>query len=421
MSGHDPRPPRRLLRPPTGPLRHRGFRYFLAARFSSVLGNAIAPIAVAFAVLDLTDSPLALGFVLAARTVPNVTLILFGGVAADRFRRETVLLASNTLCALTQAAAATLLITGAADVWHIAAIEAVNGVAAAFTMPAMASMVPQLVNRDELRPANALSGLTRNAAMVGGGTLAGVVVGFAGSGWGLAVNAAAFAVAALFVARLRLPAREHGGVRPSTVRELREGWREFVSRRWVWVVVVAFCVINAVYAGGFGTLGPLVADEALGRVAWGALASAQAVGLILGALLMLRWRPDRPLVAGMAAILCDVPMLVALGAFPHFGVLMVVFVLSGLGHSVFGINWESTLQAHIPPDRLSRVVSYDMLGSFVALPVGQLAAGPLAARFGPEEVLVAGGFIVAVFGLAVLLEPSVRRVRGPESRAPETV
>ncbi|MET9022981.1 MFS transporter [Actinopolymorpha sp. NPDC004070] len=394
------------------PLRHRRFRYFLGARFSTLLGSAIAPIAVAFAVLDLTHSPSALGMVLAARTIPMVVLVLFGGVLADRIRRDVVLLTANLLCFGTQSLAAILLLTGTADIWQIAAIEAVNGAAAAFTFPALQGLMPQLVDRTELQQANALNGLSRNITMIGGGAVGGALVGFLGPGWGLAVDAVTFGVAAVLISRLRLArVPREPQQRSSTWTDLRVGWQEFVSRRWVWVIVAAFSVFNAVTAGAVQTLGPVIADETFGRVGWGLVQSAGGVGLVVGALVMLRWRPRRPLVVGMLGCGVAVIELLVLGLSPTLAPLLAIGFLVGVGTDLFGIGWETALQEHVPTERLSRVASYDMLGSLVAVPVGQLTAGPLAAVFGASDVVVGGAVVLAVVVTLTVADSSVRGLR----------
>src|SRR5690606_408383 len=180
------------------------------------------------------------------------------GVVADRLRRDLVLVTSNVICMATQAVAAGLLLSGVADVWQIAAIEAVNGAAAAFSFPALQGIMPQLVARDELQQANALNGMVRNVTLIGGGVLGGVIVGFLGPGWGLAINAVLYGAAALLIAQLRFgdrPAEQ--STSRSTLHDLRAGWREFTARRWVWVIVLAFGFINAAIAGAIHTLGPV--------------------------------------------------------------------------------------------------------------------------------------------------------------------
>ena len=402
-----------------GPLRHGRFRIFLGARFTSLLGSAIAPIALVFAVLDLSDSPSAVGIVLAARGVPIVAFLLFGGVLADRLPRQVVLVVSNGACFFTQGVAATLLITGQAQVWHLVIIEALNGTAAAFTFPAVAGIVPQLVERGELQQANALSGMARNVAQIGGASAGGAIVAVFSSGVGLAVDAASFAVAALLLAKLDLPPMPRAG-ESSVLAELAEGWTEFIARQWVWVVVAGFCLLNAIQSGAVGTLGPVIADDTFGRAGWGLVLAAESAGLAVGTVVMLRYRPQRPMVAGMVGMFGFVPVLFALGVQPHLALLIPFALLAGGGISVFGISWETALQQHIPADKLSRVFSYDALGSFVAIPIGQVVAGPLAESFGLRDVLTVGALLYAVVVALVLADRSVRALRRADEGGAQT-
>ncbi|MGH8881721.1 MAG: MFS transporter, partial [Stackebrandtia sp.] len=299
------------------------------------------------------------------------------------------------------------------QVWHIGVIEVINGAAAAFTFPAMQGMLRQLVDHGQIPQAAALNGLTRNVTVIGGSALGGVIVGFAGSGWGLVVDAASFGVAAVLHARIRIGGSTESN--RSMLRDLVDGWREFTARRWVWVIVVAFFVINAINSGLMRTLGPVIADDSFGRVGWGTLSAAQGIGFVIGALIMLRWRPRRPMVIAMLAVLLDVPLMVLLGIHPAFLPLLVLFFLAGIGSDLFGIGWETALQQHIPPEKLSRVASYDQLGSIAAIPVGQLLAGPLAAVLGAGPVIAVGGVVVGVTALVTVAEPSVRRLRRTET------
>ncbi|MGX7677036.1 MFS transporter [Plantactinospora sp. DSM 117369] len=271
------------------PLRHRPFRYLAIGRSATMLGNAVAPIALAFAVLDLTGSVRDLGLVVGARSLTHVVFLLFGGVLADRLPRQAVMVVSCTLAGLTQGAVAVLVLTGTATIPALVALAAVNGVVAAFAWPAAAALVPQTVPAELLQPANALNRLGVNAAMIGGASLGGALVAGVGPGWGLLVDAATFALAGLAFARVRVRAVTAPRTeRANPVRELREGWTEFVARSWVWVVVLGFLLINFAYASSVNVLGPAVADETIGRPAWGVVLAAQTAGMVAGALVALR-------------------------------------------------------------------------------------------------------------------------------------
>jgi predicted MFS family arabinose efflux permease len=389
------------------PFRSAAFRYLFAGRFVSFLGNAIAPVAIAFAVLDLTGSAGDLGLVLAARSLPMVVFVLVGGVVADRLPRQVVLAAASGLSALTQAIAAALLLTDNATIASLMALEALNGASSAFLFPAIAGITPQTVAPKLLQQANASLRLGQNAAWIGGAAVAGFLVAAVGSGWSLAVDALTYALGALLLSRIRLPPGDRV-VAGSTLRDLREGWTEFRARTWVWVIVIQATFVNLAIACGFTTLGPVIADETVSRQVWGLVLAAQAVGMILGGLLALRVRPLRPLRVGVLASALIAPLLAALAFTPQALPLVLCAVAAGVGIEVFSVLWDLSLQQHVPPDRLSRVASYDVLGSFVFIPVGYVLAGPLSDAFGVTAT-VAGCAIVAL--TATLLTMCVRDVR----------
>ncbi|ONI72128.1 MFS transporter [Kribbella sp. ALI-6-A] len=390
-------------------LRHRDVRIFVSARFVALLGSSIAPIALVFAVLDVSDSASAVGLVLAARSIPNVVLLLIGGVISDRLPRNVVLIVASTLSALTQALAAVLVLSGHAQIWQLVVIEAINGAAAAFLMPAMAGVLPALVDPVELPQANAVSGFARSAALVGGGAVAGVIVGFTSPGVGLAVDAATFLLAVVLLARLTLPPVERS--RTSIVRDLRDGWTEFASRQWVWSVVAAFSVLNLVFTAAYSTLGPVIADDTFGRAGWGAVSACFGAGLIAGGILMIRYPPRYPVRVGMIGMLSALPVFVALALWPTTITVAVAAFVVGLGFEIFGIGWETALGQHIPLDKLSRVASYDMLGSFVTGPLGQLLVGSVVAATSAKAVELYGAGIYLVVVVLTLMVPAVWRLQ----------
>jgi MFS family permease len=390
------------------PLRQRSFAWYYASRFTNTLGSMMAGIALTFAVLDLTGSASALGQVLAARTIPMVVFLLFGGVIADRFPRTLVLQLSNLFSALTQGMVAYLVITGQAELWMIVVLEVLNGTVSAVSFPAMASMVPQLVQRDQLQAANALLSLSRGGLTIIGPTLGALLVVTVGSGWALAVDAVAWAVAALLLLPMRIPPRPRVGEQAGTLQELREGWSLFVGTTWLWVVVLAFAFLNMIHTGAWFTLGPAVAEQTIGKQGWGFVLSAESVGLLVMTVILLRVRMRRPLLVGMLGCsLMSVP-LVVLGVEPHLVVLLLTSFVAGAGIEVFSIAWNVAMQENIDDEMLSRAYSYDALGSFVAMPVGQLLYGPLGEAFGYREVLLWSGIAYAAIALVALTSRSVR-------------
>ena len=400
------------------PLGERNFAWYFSSRLVNTLGAMMANIALTFAVLDIDGRAIAIGYVLAAHTIPMILLLLWGGVISDRVPRAVVLQVSNVASALSQGTIAVLVLTGRAELWMIVVLCIVHGAVSAMSMPAMAGLVPQLVPRESLQQANALLSLTRNGLTVIGPSLGAFIVVTSGPGWALAVDALTWALAALLLAPVTIPARAQRAEETSTLQDLREGWVFFRSVSWLWVVVLGFAALNMIHNGALFTLGPVVAEDTIGRQSWGFVLSAEAAGLLVMALVLLRFRLERPLLWGMLAItLNGLPMLV-LGIDPVVVALVVAAFIGGMGIEVFSMGWALAMQENIDDDMLSRAYSYDMLGSFIAMPVGQLAWGPLGALFGNERVLVASGVAYAVICGLVLCSRSVRDLpRAPAEAA----
>ena len=400
----------------SGPLGERSFRLLFLGRTTSFIGNAFATVALAFAVLDLTGSTTDLGFVLAARMLPQVLFLLVGGIWADRLPRHRVMVASNVASGLSQGAIAVLLLTGQAEVWQLLVLAAVNGLSTAFFFPAATGIVPQTVPQRMLQQANAILRLGQNASLIGGAALGGLVVAATSPGVGMAVDAASFFVAAVLLAMIRLPATLR--IEASNFfAELREGWREFSSRTWLWAMVLQFGFVNAMILGVEGVLGPAVAKEHLGgAAAWGLILTAQSLGLVAGGLLLLRFRPRRLLLAATLGFLLTIPFALGLaGPLPVVG-LVVLAALAGIGLETSGILWDTTMQQEIPQEKLSRVYSYDALGSFVLIPLGVAIVGPVSELIGTRETIIGAAAISLTATLAVLM---VRDVRTIERRGSE--
>lgn len=400
-----------------GVLGERNFAWFFWSRFINLIGNSMSSVALAFAVLAVSDSARAMGYVLAAHTIPMVAFLLIGGVVADRVPRVVVLQVSRVSSFVTQGLAAYLVISGHAQLWELIVLEAVNGVTSAMSFPAMQGIVPSLVPDGALQPANALLSLSRNALTILGPSVAAALVAGVGAGWALGVDAATWIVSAALLVPVRLPPRTmRAGT--SAIADLREGWSFFRRTTWLWVIVAAFGVLNAMQTGGIDTLGPVIAKHTFGVGGWGVAMSGQAVGALLMSVLMLRLRLTRPLRVGMMAIVgLGLPLFV-LGLSPHTLPLVVAMCLAGAGTDLFSLGWNLAMMEHVPDQMQARAWSYDSLGSFVAMPVGQLLYGPLGDWFGEKQVLVASGVLYVVICGATLAVPAVWRLRRV---APEAV
>jgi MFS family permease len=404
-----------------GVLREGPFRLLFAARAVSSLGDRLVPVALAFAVLELTGSVTDLGLVIAAQTTPLILLVLFGGVWADRLPRRLVMLTSDSVRAVAQAISAILLLTGNAHIWQLMVLQALYGAAEAFFGPASTAVVADTVGTEQLQPANALIGLADNAASIAGPALAGVIVASASPGWGLAFDSVTFGVSGAFLLALKIKPTA-AQPRRSTLTELREGWRAFSSRRWLWASVLFFTLYIALVYAPWQVLGPAVAREHLGgAAAWAAISASLGAGAVAGGLLGMRWRPRLPLRVAFLVFLVSGPaLLVLLGAHAPLAAIIPVALLDGAAASLFNAWWFTAQQIEVPGAELSRVSSWDYLGSLVFEPAGLIAVGPVAAVLGVSATLYGAAAIGVLLAVAVLLVPEVRNFSPREKGTPLT-
>ncbi|HWJ33235.1 MAG TPA: MFS transporter [Gaiellaceae bacterium] len=392
------------------PLRQRRFRLLWLGRVSSAIGDAIVPVALTFAVLSIHGSATALGGVLASFTTARVVFTLAGGVVADRFSRRTIMLSCDLLRAGIQAFIAVMLLTHQMTLVLFIACEAVYGMASAFFGPAADGLVPQTIEPEELQSANALLGISRNTLNVFGPAASGLLLWVASPGYVFAIDAASFVASAAFLARLDVDAPIRAPLR-SFGSELREGFREVTSRSWVRAPIIGFAISNFMLAS-FLVLGPLVFITHFGNPTkdWGLVSACGSVGAIVGAFASVKLAPRHPLYgAFVSTTLLAIP--IAALAEPLAWEAIAVAWGFGMGSVALGNTWwETTLQRLIPEHVYSRVRSYDILVSFVFMPVGMIAFGPLADWIGLEHTLLVAAALVAVTNLAVAFTPSVRTV-----------
>ncbi|MFJ4577050.1 MFS transporter [Streptomyces sp. NPDC088846] len=395
--------------------RQTEFRSFFAGRLVSLLGSSMAPVALAFAVLDSSGSAHDLGIVLSAHMLPLLALLLVGGATADRFSRRTVLMAAHLGSALTQGGVAALLLSGHYSLVLVAVLEFLNGALAAFITPALRGIVPQLVDKTLLRQANSVLGSARNACKILGPSLSGVLVVAVGSGPAIAFDAFTYLLAAGLLARLTLATGTIAPRRATVLTDIRVGWTEFRRIPWVWTGTMSFCLMNLVQTGTWQILGPQLTRQISGEATWGFVLSARGVGLLVSSLLMYRIVVRHLLRLGqLTSALAALPLLV-LGAHLHAPWLVAGAFIAGLGSSVTAVAWDTSLQEHVPAQVLSRVTSYDDVLSYIAIPVGQLAVGPLAQTFGGFRVAAAAGVLAAAAAVIPLASTAVRRL--PHARS----
>jgi MFS family permease len=399
-----------------GALVERDYRLLFAATVVTALGDAVATIALAFAVLDFGDAT-DLGIVLAVRQAASAGVLLFGGVLSDRVARNKVLVGASLVQGVAQAAMAAAVLSSHASLAVFVVLGVLWGLGDGLVVPAEAGLVPQTVSPARLQQANALQGLSRSGVRVLGPAIGGVLVVTLGPGWALAVDSASFFACAVLLGRIRLAPRLES-VRQRMLVELRDGWHEFRSRTWLWSTVLLFGVGNMVFMF-WSVLGPTIAEQRLGGAgAWAVILAAGGAGAILGGLWALRHRPARPLVACILWAMPAITQLVTLAIGAPTWVVVAASLAGGFGLANHLTLWFTTFQREVPEHAQSRVSSYDALGSFVLSPLGAAIAGPAAIALGTSGALWLAAATLLACDLTMLAIPAVWTIRARPLRRP---
>lgn len=393
---------------------HRGFTSLAISRFISNVGNGISPIALAYGVLSLEGANgKDLSIVMAARFVPLLGFMLFGGVIADRFQRNRLVGGADMIGSFLAAVSAVSLIAGFSSVWLLATMGALFGILNAIWWPAMSGVLPEILPKEKLQSGNAIIGLTTNIGYIIGTLSGGVLVATIGAGWGLLADAISFFIAGAIVWFLPILGRAKDQS-PGILHDLIVGWREFISRSWVIAMVFAFALINMAFESMLSVLGPLnFSDPETGPKLWSYNLAALTIGMLIGGVWVLKVKFRKPLFVSMILIAISSIWDFSLALdFPLvFGLIAGVF--SGISLEVFMVTWNTSLQSHVPEESYSRVSSYDTLGSYGIAPLGIVVAGPLAMHFGVNAILFITGVTTLVAAGLSLLVKSVRNLENP--------
>jgi predicted MFS family arabinose efflux permease len=396
----------------------RDFRILLIDRLLAPFSSGFSLVGVSFAVLKVTGSTADLSYVIAAQAAPMLVFSLLSGVFADRFRPQRVILVGNLCVVLGEGIFGLLMLTsGHPPLWAMISLEAVNGIGAAVFYPASNALLPQLVPETMLQEGSSISRLAMNMGQMTGAAAAGVLVALTGPGWALtlcAIGMSGTVPLMLAVKGRRGPARV---VResPNMIAELREGWTEFRKHTWLWATVIQYCLVMMAWNGAFMVLGPVVARAHLGgAAAWGSISAADALGLITGGLISLRYTPRRPMlfVVCTGGLFAVSPLLLGLVA-PLAVICVVAFSLGTLAE-VMMVQWTVAMATRIPSDKLARVSSYDAFGSLAAMPLGALVVGPLAAGIGVPVTEFAAAAVIFTASAFTLLPRDIWTIRSDD-------
>jgi MFS family permease len=398
-------------------LRHPAYRALVVGHTVNFLGNGIAPVALAFAVLDLGGDATDLGLVVGLYALADVAAVLFGGVLGDRVSRKTMMQGATAAAAVVQVVAAASLIGGWSSLPLLAVTGMLIGAFGALGLPSSSAITRQTVPESLLQQAISLRRLGQNVAWMVGAGLAGLMVAGVGSGWALAVDAATFALAALSFSLIRvpaLPAPESAGL----LADVGAGLREVLRHTWLWLLILQALLYHLFYGGAQGVLGPIVVGDSVGRSAWGYALSVMMVGFVVGGLVTLRWRPRRPLYVGTWLLGLTAAFPAAMAWSDSLAVILLGAFLHGFGLEIFSVGWDLSIQQNVAPDKLARVYAFDQIGSFIARPIGLALTGPVASAVGLHAWLgVIAAVIVGSVALA-LTAPDVRRLERCTDPAP---
>jgi MFS family permease len=380
-------------------------RNILIAYLTTYLGTAMAPIAMAFGVLELTGSTKSMSLVIAAATVSTILVLFVSGAVADRTSRQKVIVISETAAMIIQVTIAALFFMGLAQIPLLMVLMFLNGMAIGFNAPATMGLIPQLVEKEELQTINSILGIARNSALIGGAALGGLLVSLIGAGATIAIDAVSFGISAILMAQLK-PAAQAKIKEDSIFKQLKLGWVEFKSHTWLWAIVVQFSFVLAAFEAAIHILGPAVStDFYSGAKSWGLIMAGLSAGLFVGGIFGIRYRPEHPLrVATICVFSAALIPLALSGPFPVYIVILAAFV-NGFCWELFGIFWVSTLQQKIAPELLSRVSAYDYIGSIGLAPLGIVLVGYFYESAGFRMVgLLSALLIVAATAIVLMVK-----------------
>jgi Major Facilitator Superfamily len=396
----------------------RDFRVFYLGYATSLLGSAMAPIAITFAVLGRGGTPTQLGYVMAAGVVPQVMFMIGGGVLADRFGRRKVMLGTDTVRLVTQAILAAALFAGPVPIWAFVVLTALRGTGDAFFTPALGGLRADIAPRERLHDANALLSVVESGSRVIGPGLAGVLIAMLSPAAVIAADAVTYAASVLALSLLHVPAVTPSG--RSAWGDLAGGWAAFREHTWIWLTTVQWGLLNLLTYASYILLGPVLAQQYLGGArAWGLIGGAQAAGVVLMSLALVGRRARRPaLVSVVGTVAVPLPCAVLALHAPAVAVAAAAFV-AGAGIAASGTFWASAMQQRIPARLYSRITAFNATGAFALGSAGLAVVGPIAAATGTGHLLtfaVGWGF---ASGAAVCCLPVIWRVRWLAQSQPE--
>jgi predicted MFS family arabinose efflux permease len=393
-----------------------GYRYikrFYFARFISNFGNGMSPIALAFGILHLPNGDAnLLGLVLGATTVAMLVMSPFGGVLADKFGRVRAVAFADLVAAAGLFVQVAYFATGNVPIIVLLIVNINFGLMWGIFWPAMSGVLPALVPDEDLQKTNAVNNLFSNGAIILGAAVGGIIVAGWGSTWALAIDAATFVVGGILLFSFRHVSAKSAPTENSMFDDLIHGWKIFISYRWIVIGVFGFSFIILAWAAGENVLGPLIAlEEFNGAKSWSLVLTFEGIGLVIGSIIGIRMKFKYPL-RFLLIISFSISLYMWSMARPQ-SIWFIAFcaLLWGITIDLWTTIWATAMAREVPREALSRVSSFDAMGTMLLRPVGLAIAGPLSMAIGLSNTLYALAIFSAILILGMLATPTMRNMQ----------
>ena len=385
-------------------------RKLVAARFISNLGNGLGPIAIPFGVLGLPNTNgTSLSIVWFANMLPLVGFTLIGGVIGDKFPRAQMVGGADMLLGILVLINGITLITGNGALWIFVTVGFIGGFLNAIWYPSMGALTADLADEKILQESNSSIMLSGNIAMIIGTSIGGVLVATVGAGWAIAIDGISFLLAGALVFSLRKYTPVAKPSSESTLQELKSGWREFKSHKWIVAIVAASTILFAGERAVYSIIGPLVAKNELGGPKpWSFILATWSIGSVVGVFIAGKFKPKYPIRFALMMQFPAVLWMLALGNTKTIWVIAICAFALGIAMDLFYVLWVTTIQQHVAKESLSKVLAYDAWGSMAMAPLVMGIAGPIAESFGTQMTL---NYLAIIFSAALLLPFLVKEVR----------
>ncbi|MEI6307953.1 MAG: MFS transporter [Actinomycetes bacterium] len=398
-------------------LAHKYVKRLFLARFISNYGNGMGPIAFAFGILGLPNgSANLLGLTLGTGTVLFLIMAPFGGVIADKYGRARMVGLTDMAGGLILFVQVAYFATGEVPIAVLLIVNGCFGILWGIFWPAFSGLIPAVLPEAGLQKGNALNQLLTNSGMIFGAASAGIFIDKFGVATTLAIDAASFFISGLLIYTFRHLTPRVTNTENSMLTDLRYGWRVFLSFKWIVILVFAWSFIIMCWAAAENVLGPLIALEHFdGAKSWSFVITAESIGLIVGSLIAIRIKVKYPL-RFLQLTSFSVTFYIFALAKPQ-SLLVIAFgaFLFGITLDLWGTLWNTALQRKVPRDVLSRVSSFDAMGSMMFRPIGLAIAGPLSSLFGITNFIYSLALLSLVAVAAPLLSAEVRNMSYEES------